>query len=62
MAYFYHPQLLNIFLVKADIKQLSPNFFLEVLMKIEGMQALSVSSGQFCPPPLHPLGLMLALH
>ena len=39
------------FLIKADIKQLSPKKIWEVLMKIEGIQALSVLGGQNPPPP-----------
>ena len=47
------------FLVKADIKQLSPKKK-EVLMKIEGIQAISVLDGRI-PPPLGLLGLINSL-
>ena len=42
---------------KADIKQLSPKEIWEVLMKIEGIQVISVLGGHFWTPP-PPLGLM----
>ena len=52
MAYFYHPQLIKKKFVKTDIKQLSPKKNnLEGLMKIEGIQAISVLGGQNCSPP-----------
>ena len=40
----------KIFLVKADIKQLLQKKNWEVLMKIEGIQAISVLRGQNPPP------------
>ena len=47
-AYFYHPQLPKKKLVKADIKQLSPKTNWEVLMKIEGIQALFIPGWTSC--------------
>ena len=44
-------------LVKADIKQLSPKKNWEVLMKIEGIHAISVPDALLQPPPPHVLGL-----
>ena len=37
-------------LVKAEIKQLSPKKIWEVLIKIEGLQAISAPNGQNLPP------------
>ena len=50
-ACFYHPQLLKKKFVKADITQLSPKKIWEVLIKIEGIQAISASDRWILPPP-----------